>query len=97
MITALGRERVNLHSTKPDIARSVKLDTPAKWGLSEYAWFDVSPISDGTDAYFRQLSDLDRKAWNEEIAADQLLWARKSDIEACLSTGYYWCFRKSAG
>jgi hypothetical protein len=74
------------------------LDSPAMWSDVEYAWFYVKPAPGGTDAYFESNEESGGYEYMDgEIETHIPAAERKTLIYECLSNGYHWRFRRSAG
>ena len=72
------------------------LDGPALWPDTSYAWFSVSGVPGGTDAYFDRSDTNDRSIWLEEIQSEHYAsWAEH--VHSALRVGHSWRFRRSAG
>lgn len=72
------------------------IDSKMNWSEDIYAWFSVSEVIGGTDAYFETVDDLDREVW-EDYAQDEDLTQHRATVNQSLSIGHYWSFRRSAG
>jgi len=88
---------VQLRTMEPDTILSLPWEQPAIWSQDCYAWFIVSPVNGGTDAYFCDLDSEDREDWNEWCQEDEQIAKRQGLVRACLTQGYYWSFRRSMG
>ncbi|MGE8498944.1 MAG: hypothetical protein ACN6O6_15665 [Pseudomonas sp.] len=73
------------------------LSSPATWGTEQYAWFYIDEVAGGTDAYCDTLTDDDRECWDDIVAQHPPAMAQQTKVRACLATGRYWRFRRSAG
>ncbi len=88
---------VTLRQQEPDVAVPLELDSPAKWSDEQYAWFSMPPDTGGTDAYCRKLFTSEVKKWKKMCRHEPKVRERKELVERCLSNGYCWSFRRSAG
>lgn len=77
--------------------RHLDLDSPATWDESEYAWFYVDDLAGGTDAYCESVTADDQECWDDILRDHPPATARRTEMQACLTTGLYWRFRRSAG
>ena len=64
---------------------------------NSYAWFTMGCEDGGCDAYFCELSDIGRDAWEEELTINGRAKKIENSIKESLQLGYYWYFRRSAG
>ncbi len=96
-ISAQPKIDVVLLSRRRDQPKPFDLNSPARWGASEYAWFYVESAPGGTDAYFQMNEEIDYEIWDEEISINSRAAEKKTLIKECLINGYQWSFRRSAG
>jgi len=73
--------------------------SPAIWAIDdEYAWFTVNEQPGGCDAYVYDFSDyLNFEQWYEDFIDDSQAEVRKTYMQKCFESGFYWAFRCSAG
>lgn len=76
---------------------AIALDAQMIWERDQYAWITVPGVLGGTDADYRLVDELTRRLWNELFETEQRARELKTHIEACLTTGHHWSFRRSAG
>lgn len=88
---------VRLLAKENNVEQNIDLSSPAKWIDDLYAWFSVSSVNGGADAYYRELSDEEKADNLEEFLSRNLEESRKTLIEKCLENKVEWNFRRSAG
>ncbi|MGV6853079.1 MAG: hypothetical protein ACWA5R_13000 [bacterium] len=73
------------------------INDPFKWDEDHYLWVQVKGIAGGTDGYFWQNDQSDYDYWNEDIIPMDRCLPIRELLEECISHGYHWNFRRSAG
>ncbi|WP_395316907.1 hypothetical protein [Variovorax sp. UC74_104] len=76
---------------------AIALDAQMIWERDQYAWITVPGVLGGTDVDYRLIDELTKRLWNDLFEVEQRAKELRTHIEACLSTGHYWSFRRSAG
>ena len=84
--------RKGIHVVKP-----LDLTTPAVWPEDCYAWFTVPPVAGGSDAYIREVEELDDSLLTEAPRMAQQDDSLPHGVSEYLSQSHYWRFRRSAG
>jgi hypothetical protein len=67
------------------------------WSEKNYAWFFFEKIAGGTDAYFYKNNLFESDIWEDELRVNPNTTKMQRVIKTCLSVGYHWKFRRSAG
>jgi len=88
---------VALLSNDKHAPESFDMDSPAKWSLDCYAWFQIEGVPGGTDAYCWPNFESEYDIWRDEIATRSQAAEQKALIEECLANELHWSFRRSAG
>jgi hypothetical protein len=73
------------------------LKSPLIWDEKDYAWFYVPGVAGGTDAYCETIDDLGKECWARNLENHAPTRAQRSLVNACITNGRYWYFRRSAG
>jgi len=68
-----------------------------RWLTDEYAWFYVSGHAGGCDAYCNGVEESDYDRWNHEFETSEISRKIEPYMRECLTSGFYWSFRRSAG
>jgi len=88
---------VRVFTSKGNNEVTVNINEPFKWEEDQYIWIQVKGIDAGTDGYFWLNDQTDFEYWQEDIIPMKRCENIKDLLTACISQGYHWQFRRSAG
>jgi hypothetical protein len=74
----------------------IDLEGPCWWPSNQYAWFSVSGVAGGTDAYADEVRADDPDNLGRSILTNEITGEFANLIRRSLAVGRYWGFRRSA-
>ena len=86
-----------LRTSKTNAAIPLDPSAPCIWDSEQHLWISVGGASGGTDVYCCDVDDFDLEFWSSEFSINARANQHKETINACLSNGRYWNFRRSMG
>jgi antitoxin component of RelBE/YafQ-DinJ toxin-antitoxin module len=95
-ISSRPEVHMRLQACVDDAQLPFSLNDPAKWNEETYAWFMVSDVPGGTDAYFDDKGNEIQDYWDGELAGPRCK-RFESLIRECAMVGHRWWFRRSIG